>query len=160
MDIERLRELIRLLEESELAELEIEEEGRRIALRKPGHAPGGAPQYVMMGGMPAGPPSELGAASAPAAEPKEASVSEEEEPGEVITAPMVGVFYRAPSPNEPAYVNPGDTVEAGATVCIVEAMKLMNEVSAKKRAKITRVLAENGEPVEYGQPLFAIQALD
>lgn len=152
MDFDTLRQLITLLEESSLAEIEVEEGGFRARLKKPGevvqmHAPLAAPTPV---------PELAPAAPAPAtpdtAAPEDTLVT--------IDSPMVGVFYASPAPGESAYVRTGDIVEEGQTVCIVEAMKLMNEVSAKYRARIERVLVENGEPVEFGQALFAVTPMD
>lgn len=155
MDINEIKELISLLEESRLSELEIEEEGRRIRLTKqtetvvahmPVHAPVAAPAM-----LPAPAP-----AAAPAAEAKgEPSLADQ---GLVtVTSPMVGTFYLCPAPGEPAFVETGDRITADQTVCIVEAMKIMNEVAAKTAGVVERILVENGEPVEFGQPLFAIR---
>lgn len=158
MDLERLRELIRIFETSGLSELElIEEDGRRICLKKPSaqqaaHAPIPllAPHHVA-------PVAPAAASHAPhAAEPPS---EPEEEFVHTIDSPMVGTFYTAPSPGDPPFVRVGDTVEENQTVCIVEAMKLMNEVTAKEPVIIERILVENGEPVEFGQPLFAVRPL-
>lgn len=156
MDLTDVKELISLLESSELSELEIEEEGHRIRLTKRNEtyvsaAPAPAPIPVA---APAAP-----AASAPAAPvseaPAEASLADE---GLIsVDSPMVGTFYVCPAPGEPPYVQVGDSIGADQTVCIVEAMKIMNEVAAKVAGKVERVLVENGEPVEFGQPLFAIR---
>lgn len=159
MDLEKLRELIRIFESSGLSELEVtEEEGRRILLKKPSaqqamHAPIPllAPQVAAAAPSMA-PHSPLAPAPEPAAEPEAEYVH-------TIDSPMVGTFYAAPAPGEPPFVRVGDTVEENQTVCIVEAMKLMNEVTAKEPVIIERVLVENGEPVEFGQPLFAVRPL-
>lgn len=155
MDLTDVKELISLLESSELSELEIEEEGHRIRLTKRNEtyisaAPAPAPIPVAAA-APAAP-----AAPAPAAEvPAEASLADE---GLIsVDSPMVGTFYVCPAPGEPPYVQVGDSIGADQTVCIVEAMKIMNEVAAKVAGKVERVLVENGEPVEFGQPLFAIR---
>jgi len=152
MDFDTLRQLIAILEESSLAELEIEEDNLRVRLKKPEEriqihaaAPGPAP---------AGDPSPAPASPAPAAPPPD------DEKLVTIDSPMVGVFYSAPAPGEAPYASVGDIIEEGHTVCIVEAMKLMNEVSAKYRARVERVLVENGEPVEFGQALFAVTPLE
>ena len=149
MDLSEVKELISLLETSELSELEIEEEGRRIRLTK-------KPETVY-GTFPAAPAPAAAAPAAPAAaEPaKEASLADE---GLVaIDSPMVGTFYNSPAPSEPSFLQLGDTISADQTVCIVEAMKIMNEVAAKVAGTVERILVENGEPVEFGQPLFAIR---
>jgi len=154
MDFDTLRQLIAILEDSSLAELEIEEDNLRVRLKKPEervqvHA---APSHA-----PAPAPSEPAPApSAPAAE----APAPDDDKLVTIDSPMVGVFYASPAPGEAPYAGPGDVIEEGHTVCIVEAMKLMNEVSAKYRARVERVLVENGEPVEFGQALFAVTPLE
>ncbi len=162
MDIERLQELIRVFEDSSLWEIEIEESGRRVCLKK------GQPASVSTSPIPA--PSAGHPATAephhvqPAgAEPPREAPAPEEEAGDglkTIDSPMVGVFYASPSPSDPPYVKPGDTISENQAVCIVEAMKLMNEVTAKFAGVIEKVLVENGEPVEYGQPIFTVRPLD
>lgn len=157
MDLTDVKELISLLESSELSELEIEEEGHRIRLTKRNEtyvsaAPAPAPIPVAA----AAPAAPAAPAPAPTAEaPAEASLADE---GLIsVDSPMVGTFYVCPAPGEPPYVQVGDSIGADQTVCIVEAMKIMNEVAAKVAGKVERVLVENGEPVEFGQPLFAIR---
>jgi len=162
VDLDKLRELIEILEASQLAELEIEEDGRRIRLQKPAPPsvvaayPGAAgplhPPALPVGPAAGGLPSAHGEGPA-------GHDTQIDEGLDTIDSPMVGVFYVAPAPGEPPFVNPGDTVEEGQTVCIVEAMKLMNEVAAKAPAVIEKVLVENAEPVEFGQPLFAVRPL-
>lgn len=154
MDLDKLQELMRLFEASTLSELEIEEEGRRVRFQKAVPAvptPGGP------GGLPASNPHHMAPFAQPLPPPPESREVEEDVP--TIDSPMVGTFYVAPAPGEPPFVNPGDRVEAGQTVCIVEAMKLMNEVAAKFACTIEKVLVENGSPVEFGQPLFAVRPL-
>ena len=159
LDLDKLRELIGIFESSELAEIEMEEEGRRIKLIKP--QPQAVHHQPVLTHLPhpthiaveASPPS----AAPPGAAPKEAPAEEIEEGLVTIDSPMVGVFYAAPAPGEPPFAGPGDVVEEGQTVCIVEAMKLMNEVAAKIHGTIVSVLVDNGEPVEYNQPLFAVR---
>ena len=151
MDLNELKDLISLLEDSGLSELEIEEEGRRIRLTKQHGAVvsmGAPPVYAAPVAMPA-----ADAAPAPAAAP----TTPADEGLVTIDSPMVGTFYGSPAPGEPLFVQPGDRVTADQTVCIVEAMKIMNEVAAKVAGTIERVLVENGEPVEFGQPLFAVR---
>ncbi len=159
MDLEKLKELIAILEESGLSELEIEEEGSRIRLQKPS---------VQAATYSVAPP----AYSAPAMNPdlsddagtitaSQATKDAIEDGGLVtIDAPMVGVFYASPSPEEEPFVKPGDDITVDQTICIVEAMKLMNEVTSKVRGQIVRVLVDNAEPVEFGQPLFAVRPVD
>lgn len=141
MDIGKIKELIKLMNEENLAEVEIEEEGRRIKLRK------------MEGLVKEAPPRTI-----VEVKPEVGGGRTGEESGiAYITAPMVGTFYRAPAPDAPPYVEVGDEVEVGQTVCIIEAMKLMNEIKSEYKGKILEVLVENGNPVEYGQPLFKVQ---
>ena len=152
MDFKELQELIRILEDSELTELEIEEDGRRIRLHKA--VPVTPP--VAMAPMPPASDSPV---------PENPSVDDSAETDDTlglatIDAPMVGTFYSAPSPGEDPFVRPGDRFEENQIVCIVEAMKLMNEVGAKSTGIIEKVLVENGQPVEFGQPLFAIRDLE
>jgi acetyl-CoA carboxylase biotin carboxyl carrier protein len=161
VDLDKLQELIRIFEASELSEIEIEEGGRRMRLKKPR-------PIVSYGGqmVPMPPPDVRGTqvvlheavASVPSSVP--ARPEKEAEKAITIDSPMVGVFYVAPAPGEPPFLNPGDTVDEGQTVCIVEAMKLMNEVTAKFPCVVEKVLVENGEPVEYGQPLFVVRPID
>lgn len=149
MDLRKLKTLIDLVAESGIAELEITEgEGKvRIvkfsqAVQPVAYAP--APQYAPAAAAEAVP------ASAPAAPVPAAAV------GHTVKAPMVGTFYRAPNPNSPAFVEVGQTVKEGEPLCIIEAMKLLNEIEADKSGVIKEILVQNGEPVEYGQPLFVI----
>jgi len=151
LDLNELKELIGLLEESGLSELEIEEDGRRVRLTKQGG------NFVTMQAPPAmAAPVPVSAPTALAPEPA-AEKTLADEGLVTIDSPMVGTFYACPAPGEPTFVEPGDSVTSEQTVCIVEAMKIMNEVAAKVAGKIERILVENGEPVEFGQPLFAIR---
>lgn len=161
MDLDKLQELIRIFEASDLSEIEIEESGRRMRLKKPRPVLAQPGHVIAMA-----PPQEVRGTQVvlhESARGPEALVPARPEPTEkliTIDSPMVGVCYAAPSPGEPPFVRPGDTVDEGQTVCIVEAMKLMNEVTAKFPCVIEKVLVENGEPVEYGQPLFAVRPID
>ncbi len=168
MDLEKLRELIQIFEAASISELELEDSGSRVVLKKaqptqvvqhipiaapmPSYEPTPAPRTESL--LPAG------SLTTSSAEPVEEKVSDSLEGLLTINAPMVGVFYAAPAPGEPPFVQVGDRVEADQTVCIVEAMKLMNEVTAKFPCIIERVLVENAEPVEFGQPLFAVRPLE
>lgn len=151
MDLRKLKTLIDLVAESGIAELEITEgEGKvRIvkfsqAVQPVAYAP--APQQYAP--APAG--AEAAAAAVPVV-PVPAAVV-----GHTVKAPMVGTFYRAPNPNSPSFVEVGQTVKEGEPLCIIEAMKLLNEIEADKSGVIKEILVQNGEPVEYGQPLFVI----
>lgn len=153
MDLNEIKDLISLVESSGLSELEIEEEGRRIRLTKQASVLASVPAQQVA--LPA--PAPLAAVPSPLAAPAAAGPSLADEGLVTIDSPMVGTFYGSPSPGEPPFAEPGDRVTADQTVCIVEAMKIMNEVAAKIAGTIERVLVENGEPVEFGQPLFAIR---
>jgi acetyl-CoA carboxylase biotin carboxyl carrier protein len=159
LDFGKLRELIEIFQSSELFEMEIEEAGQRIRLSKA--APSPAIQPAVYAALPSVVPAPSGAApAAPAPNESPAIHTETEDVDEgivTIDSPMVGVFYASPAPGEPPFVKVGDIIDENQTVCIVEAMKLMNEVTAKFRCELVNVLVENGEPVEYNQPMFAVR---
>ncbi|MCM8797183.1 MAG: acetyl-CoA carboxylase biotin carboxyl carrier protein [Candidatus Omnitrophica bacterium] len=151
MNIKEIKEMINLMNENGLVELEIEKEGMRIRLKKTG---GGAevfsgPIVIEKEKIPGIPPHtpEIEAT-------KETTVKTVE-----IKAPMVGTFYRAPSPEAPPYVEIGQTIEIGQVICIIEAMKLMNEIKSEIKGKVLEILVDNAEPVEFGQPMFIIEPL-
>ncbi len=146
IDFDQVREVIRLAEELGLAELEVETDSLKVRVKRAGAEPGAAASAQ------AGPASL--AAAGIAAAPVSAAAAEDH--FEAIVAPMVGTFYRAPSPDTPPFVKEGDVVEGDQVVCIIEAMKLFNEIQAEKRGRIARVLVENASPVEFGQPLFLV----
>jgi len=154
MDIRKVKKLIELLEESGIAELEIKEGEESVRISRYGSnamAPMPAPMMA-----PYALPPTIGTAAPAATEPAE--VPDEEVSGHVVKSPMVGTFYRAPSPSAPSFVEIGQRVTEGETICIVEAMKLLNQIEADKSGAIKKILVENGQPVEYGQPLFIIEA--
>ena len=152
MDIRKVKKLIELLEESDIDELEIKEgeESVRISRhschKQPVYA--AQPQYAVPP-----PPAAPAAAGHAAAEEKSA---EPKFNGHVVKSPMVGTFYRSPSPGSPAFIKVGQNVKVGEVICIVEAMKMMNQIEADKAGTIEAILVENGEPVEFDQPLFSI----
>ncbi len=152
MDIRKVKKLIELLEESGISEIEIHEgeESVRISRQGPMMAP------MAMHGMPMGAMQMPAAAPAPAAAAPATEAASEEIAGHKVTSPMVGTFYRAPSPSSPAFVEVGQSVKVGDTLCIVEAMKLLNQIEADKAGTVKAILVENGQPVEYGQPMFVI----
>ena len=183
MDLDKVKDLLRLVNESGVAEVEVEEDGFKLVIRRqaatvtvqPSMPMGGFPMYqqpmmappvqqapMQQAPMPAAPPPPplpsapaAPAPAAPAAEPETA------EPGSganevLVRAPIVGTFYRAPSPDADAFVKEGTTVAVDDTLCIIEAMKLMNEIKAEQGGTITKILVENAEPVEYDQPLFVM----
>ena len=152
MDIRKVKKLIELLDESGIAEIEITEgeEGVRISRYATG-----APAPVAMAPAPAAvAPAAAGAATPVPASPL--AVAEAEEDGHIVTAPMVGTFYSASSPGSPPFVQVGDRVNTGDTLCIVEAMKMMNQIEAEVSGTIKSIRVQNGDPVEYGQILFVI----
>lgn len=160
MDLRKLKTLIDLVSESGVAELEITEgeDHVRIVNRKEGTPALGAQSVSYMPAAPMAAPVAA-AAQAPAAAPAAAAPAAPaaaEEPRETINSPMVGTFYRAPSPGAKPFADIGTKVKAGDTVCIIEAMKLLNEIEAETDGVIKEILVENGDPVEFGQPLFVI----
>ncbi|VWC09248.1 acetyl-CoA carboxylase biotin carboxyl carrier protein subunit [Burkholderia pseudomultivorans] len=157
MDLRKLKTLIDLVSESGISELEVTEGEGKVRIVK--NAPpvyvqptgGYAPQVNVAQAAPQ--PAESAAAPAAGAAAPAAAAAPQ---GHVVTSPMVGTFYRAPSPGADPFVQVGDTVKEGQTLCIIEAMKLLNEIESDKAGVIKEILAENGQAVEYGQPLFVI----
>lgn len=150
MDIRKVKKLIELLEQSDVAEIEIHEGEESVRISRHGGA--GMPLYV---------PQPMAATHAvtPAAPGAGATVDDsghEEPEGELVRSPMVGTFYRASSPGAKAFVEEGQSVKPGDTLCIIEAMKILNQIDCEHSGVIKRVLVENGQPVEYNQPLFVI----
>jgi acetyl-CoA carboxylase biotin carboxyl carrier protein len=152
MDIRKVKKLIELLEESGIAEIEIKEgeEAVRISRMPTGGYATHAPAPIMMA-----PPAH--AAPAAIAAPAEAAAAKPRANEHVVTAPMVGTFYAAATPGAKAFVDIGDEVKIGQVLCIIEAMKMMNQIEADKSGKVTSIMAQNGDPVEFGQPLFVIE---
>jgi len=151
MDLRKLKKLIDLVQESGIAELEITEGEEKVKIVKGGEA------TVTPLAPAAAPPATVPAAVVAAAPAAAAAAAEEPaQPGHVLKAPMVGTFYRSPSPEAKPFVEVGQNVKAGETVCIIEAMKLMNEIEADATGMIKAILVEGGQPVEYGQPLFIL----
>ncbi len=146
MDIRKVKKLIELLEASDIAEIEIHEGEESVRISRHGTLP---PPPVAVAAAPAA------AAPAPAVEAEENQEPELE--GHIIHSPMVGTFYRAPNPGAKPFVNEGQSVNAGDTLCIIEAMKILNQIESDKSGVVKRILVENGQPVEYNQPLFIIE---
>lgn len=144
VDLRKLKTLIDLVQQSGIAELEITEGEERVRISR------GVPAPLPQAGAPAQP---VTLAPAPAAAP---AAAEPEPEGHVIRSPMVGTFYRASAPGAKPFVEVGDTVKSGQTLCIIEAMKLLNEIETDRDGIVKAVLAENGQPVEYGEPLFIL----
>ncbi len=161
MDIRKIKKLIEMLEESQLTELEIREDKETIRLSRAQAAstttmmvapPMAFPGHAMP--MPAG---SAGGAGAPSAAPAAAASESALPGGHVLTSPMVGTFYRSPSPNAKTFVDVGAVVKVGDVLCIIEAMKMLNQIEADKAGTIKAILKENGQPVEFGEPLFVIE---
>jgi acetyl-CoA carboxylase biotin carboxyl carrier protein len=154
MDLNLIKKLVRIVDTSEITDLEVEENGLRIKVAKKirSYQPVSQPQVIL---------SQTPAPEQPAAK----SITEDNPPAVIeapaniheVKSPIVGTFYRAPAPDADQYVQVGDLVSPGTVLCIVEAMKLMNEIESDISGKIVKILAENGRPVEYNQPLFLIQ---
>ncbi|MFA5356153.1 MAG: acetyl-CoA carboxylase biotin carboxyl carrier protein [Candidatus Omnitrophota bacterium] len=153
MNIKEIKELINIMNENGLMELEIEKDGMRVRLKKAGQeqeASAGQTIVIEKSGIPSvntAAEAQRGAEKAPLANAAE------------IKSPMVGTFYRAPSPESPPYVEVGQVIEPGQVICILEAMKLMNEIKSEIKGKILEVLVDNTEPVEFGQPIFLVEPL-
>ena len=170
LDVEALRQIVEILEASEISRLDWANGDERLTIRRGPPAAqvvqhvsapmGGSPAVTVMSPMPAhvaaaAPSPELRPRpSAPTRAPVEAAG---EKKGHLITSPFVGTFYRSPAPDQPAYAEVGTAVKKGQVLCIIEAMKLMNEIESEVAGKVAEVLAQNGQPVEFGQPLFRIE---
>ncbi|WP_026016834.1 acetyl-CoA carboxylase biotin carboxyl carrier protein [Catenovulum agarivorans] len=151
MDIRKVKKLIELVEESGISELEITEGEESVRISR------GAPAVNYAAPQPMYAPAPQAAAPAPAAPVAEAAPAAAAKPaGHEVKSPMVGTFYSSPKPGAPVFASVGDTVNVGDTLCIIEAMKMMNEITADKAGTIKSVLAENGDVIEFDQPLFII----
>ena len=158
VNMEELRELIALLRDNGLAELELENEGFRVRLRRES---GSGTSYVAEPAPPAPAPAPAAAAaSAGPAHPgtQAATAASQDQDLHIIPSPIVGTFYRSASPTAEPFVKIGSSVEPESVVCIIEAMKLMNEIQAEATGEVVKIYVENGQPVEYGQPLFGIKS--
>jgi acetyl-CoA carboxylase biotin carboxyl carrier protein len=153
VDISDLKEILRILEAQDITEFELEQDGVKLRVcrasaalvRGDAASPAPAPAALLTSSLPATAP----VAAAPAPEPAD--------DGTLVKSPIVGTFYRAPDPNSPPFVGVGDRVKVGQVLCIIEAMKLMNEIEAEVAGEVTRIHPENGQPVQYGDPLFTIR---
>ncbi|TYP77869.1 acetyl-CoA carboxylase biotin carboxyl carrier protein [Paenibacillus methanolicus] len=160
--LNEIKELIKLVDQTSVHELEIENEGTRLLIRKPGKTevvnvqtapvPTYTQPHVAVAAQAAAAPQ-----AAPAAQPSSASAAPQADNLHRIVSPMVGTFYRASSPDNPPFVSVGDRVNEKTVVCILEAMKLMNELEAEVKGEIVEVLVENGQLIEFGQPLFLVR---
>jgi acetyl-CoA carboxylase biotin carboxyl carrier protein len=157
MDLAYLEQIIQLFEGSTLTELEIDEEGSRVTLgRQKEQIFAQMPSYAMPPQI-AAPAVPHGAATAATGAPTGGGSSAAAENTHIVKSPIVGTFYRAPAPDADPYMQVGQQVEIGTTLCIIEAMKLMNEIESDAAGKIIKILVENGQPVEYGQPLVILE---
>jgi len=163
LDLRELKEILQILEEKEITEFELEEEGMKLRIRKAAaslnhaaapSAPVPLVQSVIPSALNAVAPA---AAAAPATSPAAPAPTAEEQGLLTVKSPIVGTFYRAPDPGSPPFVNVGDHVRVGQVLCIIEAMKLMNEIEAEAAGEIVKVHHETGQPVQYGEPLFDIR---
>ena len=153
MDLRKLKKLIDLVQESGIGEIEITEGEEKVRISRQS-----APAAPVFMASPSMQPMTFGApGTGPAAGAEAAAAAAPEPKGHTLKSPMVGTFYRAPSPGAPAFVEIGQSVSKGQTLCIIEAMKLLNEIEADVSGTIKAILVENGQPVEYGQPLFLIE---
>ena len=153
MDIRKIKKLIELVEESGITELEVSEEEGSVRISR---ATVVAPANVQYS-IPAAAPAPVAAPAAPAAAPAAPAAAPEEVAGHKIRSPMVGTFYRSPSPEAKAFVEVGQTVKVGDALCIVEAMKMMNRIEADKAGVVKAILVNDGEPVEFDEPLIIIE---
>ncbi|HWB90543.1 MAG TPA: acetyl-CoA carboxylase biotin carboxyl carrier protein [Puia sp.] len=162
MDFKQIQELIKMINKSNIGEVSIEEKGFKLTIKQKEEP---AVQQVIAAPMHASPVAALPAAPAAAPQPQPAAAAEkaaktaEAPAGNTVTikSPMIGTFYRSPSPDKPSFVNVGDEIAPGKVVCIIEAMKLFNEIESEVQGKIVKVLVEDASPVEYDQPLFLVE---
>jgi len=156
VDISEIRKLIKLIENTDVAEIEVSEGEQTVRISRQGAFANSAPSVQHVVAAPAAAPAPAAfAAAAPAASPAKAA----EESANVVKSPMVGTFYRAPGPDSDAFVSEGKKVKKGDVLCIIEAMKLMNEIEADYDGVVEKILIDNATPVEYGQPMFVITPL-
>ena len=154
INIDDVRRILEMVREHELSELEVESEGFRIRVRKDGQ---GVAQLAALPAVPAAAPAQAAAAPAPAPGPAAPPAIDVDMELAVVKSPIVGTFYRAPEPSAPVFVQPGDVVRKGQTLCIIEAMKMMNNIDSDYDGTVVKVYVENGQPVQYGERLFAIK---
>ena len=161
MDFKQIQELIKMINKSNIGEVSIEEKGFKLTIKQKEEPV----QQVIAAPIQAQPVAALAAAAAPVAQaapvsaPEKAAKAAEAPAGNTVTikSPMIGTFYRSPSPDKPSFVNVGDDIEPGKPVCIIEAMKLFNEIESEVKGRIVKVLVEDASPVEYDQPLFLVE---
>jgi acetyl-CoA carboxylase biotin carboxyl carrier protein len=152
MDIRKVKKLIELLDETGVAEIEIKEGEESVRISR---YPAGGTMHAFHAPLAYAPPAAAPAAAAPGA--AAAPATPRHSPDQTVTAPMVGTFYAAPAPGAKSFVELGSEVKPGDVLCIIEAMKMMNQIESDKAGKVVSILAKNGDPVEFGQPLFVIE---
>jgi acetyl-CoA carboxylase biotin carboxyl carrier protein len=161
LDISDLKEILRILEAQDITEFELEQDGVKLRVcRSSGH-PAGAMAAVAshVGAAPVVVPAPSAPAGSPLpAAPEATAPAEPPANGTLVKSPIVGTFYRAPDPNSPPFVSVGDRVKVGQVLCIIEAMKLMNEIEAEVAGEVVKIHPENGQPVQYGDPLFTVRS--
>ena len=158
MDLKELKEILQILEEKEITEFELEEEGMNLRIRKAPPTSSNHPAAPAVFPVPIAvppPPAASAAAAPPAAVP--AAPADDEAGLTIVKSPIVGTFYRTPDPNAAPFVSVGDRIRVGQVLCIIEAMKLMNEIEAEVAGEVVRIHHESGQPVQYGEPLFTIR---
>ena len=160
MDFKQIQELIKMINKSNIGEVSIEEKGFKLTIKQKEEPV----QQVIAAPIQAQPVAALATAPAAAAQPAQAAADKPAKAAEppagntvIIKSPMIGTFYRSPSPDKPSFINVGDEIEPGKVVCIIEAMKLFNEIESEVKGRIIKVLAEDASPVEYDQPLFLVE---
>jgi len=152
MDIRKVKKLIELLEESAISEIEIKEGEESVRISRANSAPAYVPPPTAAAPQPAIAPPPAAMPAAPAAEPANPVID-----GTVIESPMVGTYYTSPSPGAPAFVKVGQTIKPGDTICIVEAMKILNQIESEVSGVVKELLVEDGQPVEFGEPLMIVE---
>jgi acetyl-CoA carboxylase biotin carboxyl carrier protein len=155
MDLKDIKQIIKMLEGTDVSEIEVEQEGVKVKVKRGGMFPV-PPVSVPVSPVPVL-PREVEVQAAPQPAKVEKAVEKEAPKLKTISSPMVGTFYIAPAPDAPPFVEVGSTVTKGQTLCVIEAMKLMNEIEAECSGKIVSILVENAQPVEYGEPLFMVE---
>ena len=161
MDVKEIKEILRILEEQDITEFELEQDGVKLRVARSGRSTPPAPAPLVASSSFVAPVSPGSATHPPAAASPGAPAAPAEEAGDskegVVKSPIVGTFYRSPDPNSPSFVNVGDRVRVGQVLCIIEAMKLMNEIESELAGEVVKIHPENGQPVQYGDPLFTIR---
>jgi len=163
LDTSDLKEILRILEEQDITEFELEQDGVKLRVCRSSTAAGGPAALAVQSLAPApvavapAAPAAAPTSPSPAAPASPAPAAEPAANGTVVKSPIVGTFYRAPDPNSPPFVSVGDRVKVGQVLCIIEAMKLMNEIEAELAGEVVKIHPENGQPVQYGDPLFTVR---